>query len=170
MKNKKANKIFKPEPDKSSRDNFQLKFNIVLCVVIFLLLNIGVIIYSKSNMWFWLSYSVIIFAVLYFLYALTSAIRFLSHIKRTTYTFEETLRRQMTSFICDAVLGRISKKDLERLRYAADNESNIPEFDDFSLMSRDWFFWRDGFRFQDEIKCKNCGSPRKDHTKNGDCP
>jgi hypothetical protein len=167
---KKTKKTFQPEANKNARDSFQLIFNVVLCVFIFAILNISILVYIKLDMWYWLSYTVVGCSALFFLFTLISTIKYFNYVNRTTYTQKEMLQRQMTSFICDAVLGNISKEDLERLRTAADNEFDEPDKDDFSLMSRDWFFWRGDFEFQDQVICRKCGLTRKEHAPEGCCP
>jgi hypothetical protein len=87
------------------------------------------------------------------------------------------LRRQITGFICDTSLGRVSKADLKRIALAANDmpwktKQNNLDRDDFNLISRAWFYWKDqnGFKWQDETECINCGRVRREHSKNGACP
>jgi hypothetical protein len=87
------------------------------------------------------------------------------------------LRRQFTGLVCDSSLGRVSEEDLKRIAVAANdllwksNQADLSK-DDFNLISRTWFFWRDqnGFHSQDETECVNCGQIRIDHSKDGTCP
>ena len=167
---KKTNTTFQAEADISVRDSFQLIISIIICVFIFAILNVSVFVYIKLDMWYWLSYAVVGFSGLFFLFTLISTIKYIKYLNRTTYTQKERLQRQMTSFICDAMLGDISQENLKRLRDSADNEFDKPGQDDFSLISRNWFFWRGDFELQDQIMCKNCGLTRKEHSVEGDCP
>lgn len=87
------------------------------------------------------------------------------------------LRRQLTGFICDAALNKVSQGDLKRLGNAANDlmlqaEKNDLTKDDFNLLSRAWFFWTDqnGFDWQDNTKCINCEQERKAHSLDGTCP
>lgn len=87
----------------------------------------------------------------------------------------EHLRRQFTCFICEATLGWIEKEDLERLRKTArlipSEKQNNLAVDDFSLISTANIFWgKDGFEWQDEKECANCGHERKEHSRDGNCP
>ena len=87
------------------------------------------------------------------------------------------LRRQLTDFVCDTSLGRVSEADLKRIAVAANdlpwrtNKDDLSR-DDFNLISRAWYFWKDqnGFNWQDETECINCGQERKAHSKEGNCP
>ena len=85
------------------------------------------------------------------------------------------LRRNLTRSICETSLGWVEKKDLKRLR-AATATFPLPKaddltIDDFSLISRANIFWgENGFEWQDEAECANCGHTRKEHSKNGNCP
>jgi len=87
------------------------------------------------------------------------------------------LRRQLTGFVCDTSLGRVSEADLKRIAVAANdlprrtNQNDLSR-EDFNLISRAWFFWKDqnGFNWQDEAECINCGQARKVHSKEGTCP
>lgn len=88
-----------------------------------------------------------------------------------------SLRRQLTGFICDASLGKVPEADLQRIAVAANdllwrNSQDDLSKDDFNLLSRTWFFWKNqnGFNWQDEIKCTNCGQERKAHSREGHCP
>jgi len=86
------------------------------------------------------------------------------------------LRRQFAGFICDTTLGKVSEIDLKRLATAANDlrwksdQTDLSK-DDFNLISRTWFFWRDqnGFQAQDETECINCGQIRMEHSKDGTC-
>ncbi len=87
------------------------------------------------------------------------------------------LKRQLTGFVCDTSLGKVSEANLKRIALAANDmpwrtEQNDLSKDDFNLMSRAWFFWRDqnGFEWQDEIECIKCGQARREHSKDGTCP
>ena len=87
------------------------------------------------------------------------------------------LRRQLAGFVCDASLGRVPKADLKRIAIAANDIPSRTKQDDlskdnFSLISRAWFFWKDqnGFEWQDETECSNCGRVRRKHSKDGACP
>jgi len=87
------------------------------------------------------------------------------------------LRRQLTGFVCDTSLGRVSEADLKRIALAVNDmpsrtKQNDLSRDDFNLISRAWFFWKDqnGFEWQDETECINCGRVRREHSKNGACP
>lgn len=84
--------------------------------------------------------------------------------------------RRFTEFICDAALGNIERDNLIRIREAASRTSHgghqpVLE-DDFSLMSRAWYFWRygNGFEWQDSSICVNCQLERRAHAKDGTCP
>jgi hypothetical protein len=87
------------------------------------------------------------------------------------------LRRQLTGFICDTSLGRVSEPSLKRIAVAVNdlpsrtNQNDLSR-DDFNLISRAWFFWNDqnGFNWQDDTECINCGQARKEHSKDGTCP
>jgi len=87
------------------------------------------------------------------------------------------LRRQLTGFVCDTSLGKVSEADLKRIAVAANDlygktkQNNLSK-DDFNLLSRAWFFWKDrnGFEWQDETECINCGKVRREHSKDGACP
>ena len=87
------------------------------------------------------------------------------------------LRRQLTGFVCDTSLGRVSEADLKRIAVAANdlpwraNQNDLSR-DDFGLISRAGFFWRDqiGFEWQDDTECVNCGQERRVHSKDGICP
>ena len=87
------------------------------------------------------------------------------------------LRRQLTGFVCDTSLGRVSEADLKRIAVAANrvpwrtNQNDLSR-DDFGLISRAWFFWKDqnGFNLQDETECINCDQERKAHLKDCTCP
>ena len=87
------------------------------------------------------------------------------------------LRRQLTGFVCDTSLGRVSEADLKRIAVAANDmpwrtKQNDLSRDDFRLISRALFFWRDqiGFEWQDNTECVNCGIDRRVHSKDGTCP
>ena len=87
------------------------------------------------------------------------------------------LRRQLTGFICETSLGKVPETDLKRIATAVNDllweaKQNDLSKDDFNLISRAWFFWRDqnGFEWQDETECTNCGQARKEHSKDGTCP
>lgn len=85
------------------------------------------------------------------------------------------LRRQLTCFICEASLGWIDKKELERLREAVKSNaySKMDDLtvDDYSLISQAWVFWgENGFEWQDNTECVNCGHNRKEHSQDGECP
>lgn len=88
------------------------------------------------------------------------------------------LRRQLSGFICDASLGRVSEVDLNRIAAAANDISWLEtkqddlSKDDFGLISRAWFFWKDqnGFEWQDKTECISCGMARKEHSRDGSCP
>ena len=87
------------------------------------------------------------------------------------------LRRQLTGFVCDTSLGKVSEADLKRIAVAANdlpwrtNQNDLSR-DDFNLISRAWVFWKDQncFNWQDMTKCINCGQERKAHSKDGVCP
>jgi len=81
----------------------------------------------------------------------------------------QNLRRQMTEFICDVGLNRVSFDDLQRISDAAHRPRR--SHDDFSLISRSWYFWKDGIGFdcQDKSVCQNCGKKRIDHNIDGKC-
>ena len=86
-------------------------------------------------------------------------------------------RRQLVGFVCDASLGRVPESDLKRIASAANNfswrssQKDLSK-DDFNLISRAWFFWKDqnGFEWQDETECMNCTKLRRDHERDGTCP
>jgi len=87
------------------------------------------------------------------------------------------LRRQLTGFVCDSTLGKVSETDLKRIAVAANDmpwrtKQNDLSRDDFGLISRAWFFWKDqnGFEWQDETECINCGQARREHSKDDTCP
>lgn len=87
------------------------------------------------------------------------------------------LKRQLTGFVCDTELGKVSETDLKRISLAANDmpwriQQNDLSRDDFGLISRAWFFWKDqnGFEWQDSIECVNCGQARREHSKDGTCP
>lgn len=87
------------------------------------------------------------------------------------------LRRQLTGFICDSALDKVSQADLKRIGKAANdlalrtNQGDLSK-DDFNLLSRAWFFWinQNGFDWQDNTKCINCDQERKAHLIDGTCP
>ena len=85
------------------------------------------------------------------------------------------LRRQLTCFICEASLGRIEKDDLKRMANATRPDVFIKKdnltVDDFFLISQPYIFWgENGFEWQDETECANCGHERQEHSKDGNCP
>ena len=87
------------------------------------------------------------------------------------------LRRQLTGFICETSLGKVPETDLKRIATAANDllwkaKQNDLSKDDFNLISRAWFFWRgqNGFEWQDETECTNCGQARRKHSKDSTCP
>jgi hypothetical protein len=90
----------------------------------------------------------------------------------------ESLRRQLTAFVCDTQLGRVDKEDLRRLGDAAGNWPRDLTTDDFSLISRNWNFWLKqwgGDRAacwdeQDGTVCVHCHHPRREHATDGRCP
>lgn len=93
--------------------------------------------------------------------------------KRRLYDLE----RRFTTFICEASLGRVEKENLKRLAMAASSRSgkdkeNDLSVDDFSLINRAMYFWRDhtGFEWQDSTVCINCKHERREHSKDGTCP
>ena len=118
------------------------------------------------------------FAAIVILYFIVSGI-----FDRITWYIEASnkqisfLRRQLTGFVCDTSLGRVSEADLKRIAVAANrvpwrtNQNDLSR-DDFGLISRAQFFWSDqiGFEWQDETECINCGRARREHSKDGTCP
>ena len=85
------------------------------------------------------------------------------------------LRRQLTGFVCDTSLGKVSEVDLKRIAIAANawrTKQNALSKDDFNLISRAGFFWKDhnGFEWQEETECIKCGQARREHSKDGTCP
>lgn len=89
----------------------------------------------------------------------------------------DNVKKQLVGFICDLYLGRISKEDIKRLGEAANvgwlrYDSQDLTQDDFNLIARAWFFWKDGngFEWQDKTECLACGKERQEHEKDGTCP
>lgn len=86
------------------------------------------------------------------------------------------LRRQLTGFVCDTSLGRVSEANLKRIAVAVNdlpwrtNQNDLSR-DDFELISRAWLFWRDqiGFEWQDDMESVNCGQELRVHSKDGTC-
>lgn len=86
----------------------------------------------------------------------------------------EALRRQLAAFVCAAQEGAVERQELVRLREAAEgwrpkSATDYPR-DDWTLISRAWKFWRDGFDEQDSTRCANCGLERRRHSAKGMCP
>ena len=72
------------------------------------------------------------------------------------------LKRQLTCFVCLTSLGHIPESEINRIATAANGPPMATKQidlskDDFALINRAWFFWENGFNWQDTTKCINCG-------------
>ena len=122
---------------------------------------------------YWLGVPLVGIIILYFL--ISSLLNWSVNFIEMRENEIKGLRRQLTCFICEASLGRIEKDDLKRLANATRpltgiKNDNLTE-DDFSLISQPYIFWgENGFEWQDETECANCGHERQKHSQDGNCP
>ena len=128
---------------------------------------------KKEVFSYWFGVPLVGVVLLYFLISSISN-WFALHLDRRDREINN-LRRQLTRFICETSFGWVEKEDLKRLKKAADlfplPKENDLTIDDFSLISRPDIFWgKNGFEWQDEAECANCGHTRKEHSQDGNCP
>lgn len=179
MKNSISNKKFQAEPSdreyqKTKKEAYEWvpKYQIIAAfIIVFQCMYFA----SITEGWKVYLFNFIAIAVLYFM---VSGIfgRITMYIKGRDKEINN-LRRQLTGFICDSALGKISQADLKKIGTAANdlplrsNQTDLSK-DDFNLLSRAWFFWMDqnGENWQDNTKCINCEKERKAHSIDGTCP